>query len=213
MLVGVGGVESSFLLQSVPCIRSYDHPDLPAIMVFIEYLIALEGPMWRQIRGMGLAYHYYMFSSPESGLLYFQLFKSAQLIQAYEIARTILDGFVTGKTPFEHVQLEAAISGVIFEVIDREKTVTAAANQALLCYLQEVDHHSYSKKLLADLSHVTIEDLQRVGKEYFSKLLDPSLVTTAVCCNPNKTVEIKSGLDKLGHSVELVGDIDSLAAF
>ena len=42
LVVGVGGVESNFLIQSVPCVRSHDHPDYPAILVFIEYLTALE---------------------------------------------------------------------------------------------------------------------------------------------------------------------------
>lgn len=42
LVAGVGGVESNFLIQSVPCVRSYNHQDLPAILVFIEYLCALE---------------------------------------------------------------------------------------------------------------------------------------------------------------------------
>lgn len=38
----MGGVESNFLYQCVPCIKGYNHPDLPAIMVLKEYLGALE---------------------------------------------------------------------------------------------------------------------------------------------------------------------------
>ena len=41
-MAGVGGVESNFLVQSVPCVKSHDHPDLPVIMVFMEYLCCLE---------------------------------------------------------------------------------------------------------------------------------------------------------------------------
>lgn len=90
LLAGVGGVDSNFLLQSIPCVKSHDHPDLPAILVFMEYLCALEGPMWRQIRGMGLSYHYSMTCQEENGLLLFLLFKSSQLVQAYEVAREIV---------------------------------------------------------------------------------------------------------------------------
>ena len=35
-------MESNFLILTLPCIDDYNHPDLPAIMVFIEYLVALE---------------------------------------------------------------------------------------------------------------------------------------------------------------------------
>lgn len=52
------------------------------------------------------------------------------------------------------------------------------------------------RKLLTAVSNVTIEDLKRVGGLYFSKMLEPSLVTTAVCCNPSKVQEVKEGLEK-----------------
>ena len=55
---------------------------------------------------------------------------------------------------------------------------------------------SYCRKLLTAVSAVSIEDLKRVGELYFSKILDPSLVTTAVCCNPSKVKEVKEGLEK-----------------
>ena len=42
MIAGVSGIESNYLIQTVPCIKEYNHPDLAAIMVFSECLCALE---------------------------------------------------------------------------------------------------------------------------------------------------------------------------
>ena len=59
-LVALASSESSYLVQATACIRSFTHPDYPAIMVAIEYLTALEGDFWRNIRGLGLAYSYHI---------------------------------------------------------------------------------------------------------------------------------------------------------
>ncbi|EDV28100.1 uncharacterized protein TRIADDRAFT_21141 [Trichoplax adhaerens] len=129
IIVGVSSVESSFLIQNSPCVNDYNHPDCAPLMVFIEYLIALEGPMWRQIRGLGLSYHYSMHYSVEHGLLYLKLFKSTQLVNAYREAKTIVESYVDGRSEFDEVQIESAKSSVIFEIIEREETASSAAEE------------------------------------------------------------------------------------
>jgi len=58
LIVGVGSVESSFLIQWTKCLSDFDDPDFPAVLVFIQYLTQVEGPMWREIRGQGLSYDF-----------------------------------------------------------------------------------------------------------------------------------------------------------
>lgn len=97
-----------------------------------------------------------MFCRPGDGLLYFRLFKSSQLAQAYTVAREIVvgrrkslchiavplpllqEGYASGTCAVDSAQLDAAKSGVIYQVIAREKTVSAAATQAMLSHFRQV---------------------------------------------------------------------------
>lgn len=144
------------------------------IKTYQTYSCYFQGPMWRQIRGLGLSYHYRfniknmqfffafqmvfltnifriysMFCDPEQGLLYFILFKASHLVKAYEKAKEIMvrtrftdihslphfvtlifcsqDDYLSGNVPFEAVQLESAISSVIFEIIGQEECVGDAS--------------------------------------------------------------------------------------
>ncbi|KAL3870528.1 hypothetical protein ACJMK2_038582 [Sinanodonta woodiana] len=200
IIVGVGSVESSYLIQAVPCIDSYSHPDIPAIMVFIQYLTQLEGPMWRQIRGLGLSYHYSMFMQPESGLLYFLLAKSTHIVNAFKEARDIVKGYAKGETDFNEIELESAKSSLTFEVIEKEKTVSEASQESLLSYYRGVSH-TYNRDLLKTISKVSIADLQRVGEKYMAPLFDVSQIRCAVCCHPSKVEEISEEFKEL--SIEL----------
>lgn len=46
--------------------------------------------MWRQIRGMGLSYHYHMRCQIEAGYIRFILYRAAQVVQAFEEAKKIM---------------------------------------------------------------------------------------------------------------------------
>ena len=94
MIIGSGSVESAYLIQTIPGITHPEDADLVPLMVFIQYLTQLEGPMWRQVRGLGLAYHYSMYVKPDTGLLYFILFKSTHVVNAYKVAKEIVVSYI-----------------------------------------------------------------------------------------------------------------------
>ncbi|XP_077994627.1 uncharacterized protein C05D11.1-like [Glandiceps talaboti] len=206
-IVGVGSVESSYLIQTIPCVDDYNHVDLPAIMVFMEYLCALEGPMWRQIRGLGLAYHYSMYCRPSEGLLYFLLYKCTHVVNAYKQGKEIVEGFLNGETKFDEVQLESSISSVLFEVIERETTVSDTSMESMMNYFRRTDK-DYNRKLLQRLSKVTINDLKMVGQKYFAPLFDTSKARCAVCCNPSKVEEIREGFKGLSRELTVMPSVE-----
>lgn len=89
-VVGLGCIESAFLYHSCPCIKSFSDPDLAPILLFLQYLTQLEGPLWRQIRGQGFAYGYNLVPRPNEGLLYFTLYRATNVVAAYRETKNII---------------------------------------------------------------------------------------------------------------------------
>lgn len=207
VIVGVGSVESSYLVQVVPSISSFTDADLPAMMVFIQYLTQCEGPMWRQIRGLGLSYHYGMHVDAEKGLLKFLLARSTNITDAYKEGRNIVMGYVNGETPMSEVELESARSSLIFEIIEEEKTVSGVSGVSMLSYFRGISL-SYNKELLEKVAKVTIADLQKVGPKYISPLFDVTKVRTAVCCHPTKVDEVHTGFSQMGLDLKVLSSLE-----
>ena len=56
-------------------------------------------------------------------------------------------GYLNGSEEFEEMSLEASRSSVMFEVIEREKSIGDASVESMMNHLRAVDKH-YNKQLL-----------------------------------------------------------------
>lgn len=192
-IIGVGSVESNYMHQLVKSINSIDHPDLAAVHVLNTYLTQLEGPLWRQIRGAGLSYHYTLNLNSSEGLMALGLTKSTQLVDAYSKMGEVIGKFVAGKEDFDEILFDSAKASLIFELIRREKSPAGKSVQSLVAYLQKLDVN-YNRELITKVMRVTQDDLRRVGPLYLKPLFEDPERRTVVCCNPSKVEEITKGL-------------------
>ena len=208
ILTGLGSCESAFLSRSAPSLTSPRDSDLPALMLAIQYLTQLEGPMWRQIRGAGLAYGYSILVSTNKGQIYFTLFKSTNPFRAYEEGKRIIMTHISGQEPWDPLQVEAAKSSLIFELVEKEKSIGEVIHESLLSFFRGVDRE-YSRNFLELVNNVTIEDLNRVGPKYLAPLFS-SHSRTAIVCNPSKVEEIGNDFKSQGINIQILDSIDSI---
>ncbi|XP_003399672.2 uncharacterized protein C05D11.1 [Bombus terrestris] len=199
-VTGLGSIESSYLCQSCSCINDYHSPDLAPLLVCIQYLTQLEGPMWRLIRGQGLSYGYYIHPKPNEGLLYLSFYKSANIVAAYKEAKSIVEIHIF-ENKWEKLLFESAKSCLLFEIIGKEQSVGDVVQQSLLSYFKNVSH-DYSQQMVQRVSEVTIEDMSRIASQYLKPLFDPEQCKTTIVCHSSKVPEIVDAFKILNHDLK-----------
>ncbi|XP_050485533.1 uncharacterized protein C05D11.1-like [Bombus huntii] len=199
-VTGLGSIESSYLCQSCSCINDYHSPDLAPLLVCIQYLTQLEGPMWRLIRGQGLSYGYHIYNKPNEGLLYLSFYKSTNIVAAYKEAKSIVEIHIC-ENKWERLLFESAKSCLIFEIIEKEQSVGDVVQQSLLSYFKNVPH-DYTQQMVQRVSEVTIEDMSRIASQYLKPLFDPEQCKTTIVCHSSKVPEIVDAFKTLNHDLK-----------
>ncbi|GAB6024396.1 hypothetical protein CHUAL_009562 [Chamberlinius hualienensis] len=191
-VLGLGSIESSFLQLSAPCLTDHLHPDLPAIMVLLEYMCQLEGPLWKNLRGFGLSYSYSISVNCNRGRISAMLYRSTDVVVAFNKLVEIMQNHLNGVEKWNSSLLESARSSLLYLLIREVDTFARLTIKSIRLHFDCLDYQ-YHRKLLKAVSSVTIEDLNLVGSKYVSSLFDTSKSFLSVCCNSSKVESIQQG--------------------
>ncbi|KAK4537083.1 hypothetical protein CDCA_CDCA11G3108 [Cyanidium caldarium] len=210
-LVAVDAVESAFASLTVATEVSFSSPDYPPLLVLHELLTALEGPLWRQIRGHGLAYGFALQCSPESGTSCFTLYRSSALVAALQASlRLFREWYAHPAAVIRPMEVEAARAGVIYALVAREGDVESAALQRLYNSCRGVTH-DYGRELVRRVSAVQPEALVELAPRALAHLAQPTECVLSVALNPAKVSEAVTGARECGWGdVQAVSSVDDL---
>lgn len=197
-IVGVGCVESGFLFHTSPGIKNFLDPDYAVLMLYLQYLSQLEGPMWKKIRKS--SYGYNVMPRPNEGLIVFTLYRATNIHEAFKDAKEIVEAQVAEGSEFDVILLESARSSLIFEIIDREKTVGDLVQQAMLNSFKGVSK-DYNKNLVDQIATITVDDLRRVGEKYLTSMFKAGNAKIAIVCHPEKVDSVKAQFEEFGHNL------------
>ncbi|RIB09961.1 Metalloenzyme, LuxS/M16 peptidase-like protein [Gigaspora rosea] len=159
---------------------TFDSPDLLPLLVLCELLNIMEGIFWRVIRGQGLAYSVWLKVNVETGIIQFATYKSPDAYKVYDQARKIVNDLASKKVEFDKSELEAAKSGVIYGLVNKE-----AAESFVLQVLNNLDS-GFNKKLISKVQAVKFEDLHAMLIKYITKLHMPETSNVIVISAPGK---------------------------
>jgi Zn-dependent M16 (insulinase) family peptidase len=208
-LVPMSTIDSSFANLTAKGPDSYQHPKLPALMVALAYLDAVEGPFWVAVRGTGLAYGTNFGRAVDTGLLSFSIYRSPNAFQAYEAATNVIQEFVSGKRGFEKHSLEGAISSIVVGFVDDETTATRAATVGFVNQVIKGIPKDWGTKILRQVRAVTVDELTDVMKEFVLPVFQPGSTDLVVTCGTIMAEDLKKNFEKAGFRPE----VRTLASF
>lgn len=183
-IVPMPTIDSSFALATARGPNSYDDPQVPALMVALAYLEAVEGPLWSAVRGTGLAYGVRFDRSVESGSIQFDVYRSPDAYKAFAASRKVIEGFVSGETAFDPPALEGAISTIVVGFANEQSTMAGAA---LFSFMRQVVRglpDDWNEKMLKRVREVGVEEIKDVLREVVLAVFMPRTANVVVTCAP-----------------------------
>lgn len=197
--------ESSYMniITSIPFNLNYRDPDYAAVSLASEYLQSVEGPFWKGIRGAGLAYGANMIRLSEANCWGFSVYRGADIIQCYRIAKEIVIQYASGATQIDTHLLEGAVSMIINKIASVENSYVAAGVAKYTDNFITRRGPNFNQYYLTKLAEITAKDIQRVIKKYFINLFDPEKSAVFISCNPSKLEPIQGFFEMEGFNVDV----------
>lgn len=184
VIVPMATIDSSFCISSTRGPTDPKDPILPALMVAISFLEAVEGPLWTAIRGKGLAYGSWFKRDPDGGFIQFSVYRSPDAHRAFVAGKAILQSYIDGSAKFEQAALEGAISGIIANFADEQTTMAAAGQYHFVNSVIRGLDDEYDTWMLKSVRNVTVEEIKNVMKTVLLPAFTPGKANVVVTCAP-----------------------------
>lgn len=184
VIVPMAPIDSSFLLASEKGPSSYNDPILPALMVALSFLDAVEGPVWTAVRGTGLAYGASFRRDIDGGFVQLSIYRSPDAYRAFAATKAVLESYIDGTAKFEQHALEGAVSQIITGFADEQPTMAAAGQFHFIDGVIRGVGDDYNQKMLQKVRAITVDEIKAVMKDVLLPIFMPGKANIVVTCAP-----------------------------
>lgn len=183
-IVPLPTIDSSFALSVAKGPETFEDPRVPALIVAISYLDAVEGPLWTAIRGTGLAYGTSFSRHVESGQISFDVYRSPDAFKAFAKSKKVVEEYVSGIVEFDSLALEGAISSIVLALANGQATMTSAAQGSFIRQVIRGLPSDWIDVILKKVRDVTVEEIKDVMKKIILPVFMAETANLVVTCAP-----------------------------
>ncbi|KAK5660156.1 hypothetical protein OQA88_13625 [Cercophora sp. LCS_1] len=195
-------LDNSYSVSTAKGIESYTDARIPAYLVALGYLEAVEGPLWTAVRGNGLAYGTSFGHEVDFGLIQYKVYRSPDASKALEASRNIVARLASGEEPLDRHLVEVAISGIVLDTANEQATMAAAAQQNFVTTVVRGLAPDWSRQLLAKVRKVTGADIVAVLKDIILPVFEPGKSNIVVTCAPTMEENVVKSLQRMGYKTQ-----------
>lgn len=202
-IVPMPPIDSSFLLSTTKGALSYDDPVIPAALVAIAYIEAVEGPLWRAVRGTGLAYGTGFSRDVERGSLSFKVYRSPDAYKAFAKSKETVADLAEGRVEMEKSALEGARSSIVVAVADEQPTMLNAAQMSFVNTVVRGVKPEYYSELLEKVAVVSEEEIRRAMGELLMQVFTVGKADVVVTGATLMESDLKKNFSEAGWKVQV----------
>ncbi|KAK4238493.1 Presequence protease 1, chloroplastic/mitochondrial [Achaetomium macrosporum] len=203
VIIPMTTLDSSYSVSTATGLKSYSDPRLPAYLVALGYLEAVEGPLWNAVRGNGLAYGVSFSREVDGGYIQFKVYRSPDASKAIEASRATVAKLASGEVPLDRHLVEGAVSGVVFGAADEQETMSAAAQQNYVIGVVRGLEPGWNKKILTRVREVKEDEIRAVMRNVIMPVFEPGKSNVVVTCAPIMEENMVKALAAAGYKTQV----------
>ncbi|KAK3325722.1 Metalloenzyme, LuxS/M16 peptidase-like protein [Apodospora peruviana] len=203
VIIPMTTLDSSYSVSTATGLKSFADPRLPAYLVALGYLEAVEGPLWNAVRGNGLAYGVSFTREVDGGFIQYRVYRSPDASKAIEASRATVSRLASGKDPLDRHLVEGAVSGIVLAAADEQATMAAAAQQNFLLGVIRGLEPDWNRKILARVREVTDDEIRAAMTEIVLPVFEPGKSNVVVTCAPIMEESMVKALSEMGYKTQV----------
>ncbi|RAK80678.1 putative zinc metalloprotease [Aspergillus fijiensis CBS 313.89] len=193
-------IDSSFAYATARGLDTYDDPNLPALLVAIAYMNAVEGPLWVAVRGKGLAYGTNFAYNIDTGFVNFDVYRSPNAHKAFDSSKQIVEDHLSGAIAFDPLMMEGAISSIVVSFANEQATIANAASDSFIRQVVRRLPSDYKENMLKQVRAITVEEVKGALRKIILPLFNPTTANIVITCATVMEETIKEGLQASGFT-------------